>query len=88
MAGERSMSAAEWQCRVREQARRLNIELPQTTVDELATHLDDLFTAAIADGDSEADARARAVRALQESQLASLGRRRVDPRRAGEAAST
>ena len=70
MAREFSGSVGEWRRLVRQR-----VDLPQTTVDELALHLDDIFTAALADGLSEADARARVMRALDESALSALRRR-------------
>jgi predicted permease len=73
---------ADWRRLVRQHADRAGVELPPHTVDELAIHLEDLFVSARTAGASEADARARAERALQESPLAVLrGRGSRDPRR-------
>ena len=50
------------------------MDLPQATVDEIALHLEDLYTAARSQGLSAADARARAFTALEESALTMLQR--------------
>ena len=63
-----------WHDAIREHARKAGVDLPPTTVDELALHLDDLYAAAIAEGASPAEARARASAALQESTLDVLRR--------------
>lgn len=75
MAAERLPDLAEWRRQVRDHAAHMNVDLAQTTIDELATHLDDLFTAAIASGTSVPEARTRARHALEESQLEPLRRR-------------
>jgi putative ABC transport system permease protein len=62
----------DWRRFVREHADRTHLDLPDATVDELAEHLEDLYTAAIADGASEKAAHAAAVRALDESTLSVL----------------
>jgi predicted permease len=57
--------------------------LPAATVAELAAHLEDLYAAARAEGSTDADARRRALDALEESTLAELAvraRRRPDSR--------
>ncbi len=59
---------------VRQHASAAGIELPEATVDEIAVHLEDLYTAARAEGAPEADARARARDALNESEFSVLGR--------------
>ena len=74
--------APDWGPLVRQHADRSGVDLPQTTVDEIALHLDDLYVAARAGGLSDADARARARAALEESPLALLRRHASrDPRR-------
>jgi hypothetical protein len=50
------------------------VELPRTTVDELALHLDDLYAAALGNGLSPEAALARAMTALDESGFAVLHR--------------
>jgi putative ABC transport system permease protein len=59
---------------VRERVARAGVELPHTTVEELALHLEDIHAAALEDGASDADARARAMAALEESALSILRR--------------
>jgi predicted permease len=49
--------------------------LPSTTIAELAAHLEDLYAAARAEGASDAEARRRAMEALDESPLELLARR-------------
>jgi putative ABC transport system permease protein len=72
----------DWRPLVREHAATAAVDLPQTTVDEIALHLADLYTAARAEGCSESDARARVVTALDESALTMLQRHASrDPRR-------
>ena len=56
-------------------ARSGQANLPAATVAELAAHLEDLYAAARADGATEAQARQRALDALEESSLADLARR-------------
>lgn len=75
-------TSPDWRPLVREHAEKAGVELPQTTIDEIALHLADLYTAARADGLSEPDARTRALAALEESALAMLRRHASrDPRR-------
>lgn len=71
----------DWRRLVREHGNRAGVDLPQTTIDELAIHLEDLFTAAEAQGASEAEAYTRAKQALDESALSGLRRRAADPSR-------
>ena len=72
----------DWRPLVRQHAERSGVDLPQATVDEIALHLDDLHAAALADGRSDAEARERALAALEESPLALLRRHASrDPRR-------
>ena len=61
-----------WPRLVRRRARATGADLPPGAVDELAAHLEDVYLAARRDGSSEAEARARAIEALQESPLATL----------------
>src|SRR5688572_19192549 len=63
-----------WQRIVRRQSDAAGVDLPQATVDELALHLDDLYSAARADGLDDESARARAMTALEESPLSTLRR--------------
>jgi len=70
MAGERLL--AEWRTLVQTQADATGIDLPQATVDEIALHLDDLYADAVAEGLSEAGARARVTAALEESAMSLL----------------
>jgi putative ABC transport system permease protein len=72
--GVHDFNVAEWRRLVRQHAQRTGVNLPQGMVDELALHLDDIYTAARADGLSAADAQARAMWALQESPLSGLRR--------------
>ena len=50
------------------------IDLPEATVDELVAHLEDLHAAALDEGASAADARTRALAALEESAFSLLRR--------------
>jgi len=50
------------------------LDLPAATVDELASHLEDLYAGAIEDGLDEGQARARALVALEESAFSLLRR--------------
>ena len=84
----------DWRPEIARHAEAAGIDLPPTTIDELALHLDDLYAAARADGATEAAARAHAIRALDESPWSMLDRHASrDPRRpyqraADEAART
>jgi len=53
---------------------RAGVDLPAATIDELVTHLQDLYAAAIDDGLDEAQACARALAALDESAFSLLRR--------------
>lgn len=53
---------------------RAGVDLPAATIDELVIHLEDLYAAAIDDGLDEAEARARALAALDESAFSLLRR--------------
>ena len=78
----RESDSPDWGPLVREHAANAAVDLPQTTVDEIALHLADLYAAARADGCPEPDARARVMAALEESALTMLRRHASrDPRR-------
>ena len=63
----------DWRATVVREARATGAaDLDDHTVEELATHLEDLYQAALARGASEDEARAGALRALRESRLAAL----------------
>ncbi len=62
----------DWATLVRDHASRSGATLPSTTVDELAAHLDDLYSAARRDGAPHEVAHRRAARALEESALSTL----------------
>ena len=80
--GRPSAPRRDWRGDVRRRAVRAGVELPQSTLEELAQHLEDLELAARADGASEAEARASASRFLEESSLDVLRRHASrDPRR-------
>ena len=59
---------------VQRHAARAGLDLPTSTIDELALHLDDLIAAARADGATDDEARRRALSALEESTLTPLRR--------------
>ncbi len=63
-----------WAAVVARHARNAAIDLSAQTIDELATHLEDLYLAARARGESDGDARRAAVDALEHSGLAPLRR--------------
>ena len=73
----------DWRAIVRRHARETDAgDLPVHAIDELAAHLDDLYTAALADDAPPAAAEARATAALAESPLGELKhspRRRLAP---------
>lgn len=67
------MSSPDWRQIVRTHASTTGAaELPLHALDELATHLDDIYRAARQQGASDADARERALAALRESRLADI----------------
>jgi putative ABC transport system permease protein len=68
-----------WDSVVRRHARAAGISLSTETLAELATHLEDLHAAGLASGLSDADARSRALTALEASPLSTLSAR-PDPR--------
>ncbi len=59
---------------VRRHVAESGIDLPEATIDELVVHLEDLYAAALDDGSGEADARIRALAALEESAISLLRR--------------
>jgi putative ABC transport system permease protein len=62
-----------WHHHVLRRARETGADrLPTHAVDELAEHLEDLYTAACADGASDADAMTRALAALEASPLTAI----------------
>jgi putative ABC transport system permease protein len=63
----------DWNRLVRDHARRTGADdLPAGAIAELAAHLEDLYLAARQAGASDADARARAMRMLEESALTAI----------------
>jgi putative ABC transport system permease protein len=68
----------DWAFIVAGHARSAGVELSSQTIDELATHLEDVYLAARADGADDAASRAAAHKALATSGLAPL---RDEPRR-------
>src|SRR5262245_13636331 len=92
MTGDARSRAGDWNELVRRQARAAHVDLAQSTIDELAHHLEDVYASARAEGQDEAAARRRAVAALEESALSVLkprpsrGPRRVYIGRADETA--
>jgi predicted permease len=69
------VSPADWRRIVQQHAARAGSHLPRGTLDELALHLEDIYTAALIEGAPESDARTRALQALRESSLSPLARR-------------
>lgn len=59
---------------VRRHIAKAGVDLPDATVDELAAYLEDLHAAAIEDGATGAEARRRAMQALEESAFSLLQR--------------
>ena len=59
---------------VRRHIARSGVQLPDATIDELVAYLEDLHANAVEDGASAAEARARALQALEESALSLLQR--------------
>ena len=74
MAISASDSRHDWRALVRQRAAAARVDLPQTTVDELALHLEDIYTGARATGADEDAAYARVVAALEESGFSVLHR--------------
>lgn len=63
------MTTTDWRHDITAKAAAAGIELPATTVEEIAEHLDEIYAAAVRDGCGAADARARARAALDESTM-------------------
>ena len=57
---------------VRRHVAQSGVELPDATIDELVAYLEDLYAAALEEGADAADARARAIAALEESAFSLL----------------
>jgi predicted permease len=75
------VTLAHWRKAVRDHADSKAVDLAQSTVDELALHLEDLYVAARAEGVGDDEARARVRRALEESPIGRLRRpNRLDTR--------
>jgi putative ABC transport system permease protein len=68
------MSPIDLRAEVRRHVARSGVELPDATIDELVAYLEDLHAAAIEDGASPAEARTRALKALEESAFSQLYR--------------
>ena len=69
--------SADWKALVEQQARATGAhDLPQHAIEELAAHLEDIYTEAIRNGRSPADAHANARAALAESALWTVHRPR------------
>jgi putative ABC transport system permease protein len=64
----------DWTSIVARHARSAGVALPSQTIDELATHLEDIYLAARADGDDNEAARLKARRALETSGFVPLRR--------------
>ena len=62
---------------IRERASVAGVDLPKSTVDELALHLEDLYASARNDGADDRDAMTRAMQALDESGFTALQRHAV-----------
>ncbi len=60
-------SNTDWRRDVKARAKATGLILPDATVEEIAAHLDEIYTTAIRDGVSDAEARRRARAALDES---------------------
>src|SRR6185503_20336280 len=62
-AGRRPQAgvAMDWTQLVRRHADAAGVDLPPATVDELTQHLEDIYAASRADGNSDADARRAAL---------------------------
>ena len=64
----------DWTAIIARHARTTDIALSSQTIDELATHLEDIYLAARADGDDDEAARLKARQALETSGLVLLRR--------------
>ena len=68
------MTSPDWPLEIRAAAARVGVHLDDATVEELAEHLDDIYSAARRDGRSDEEAISRGRAALQESTLEVLRR--------------
>jgi hypothetical protein len=60
----------DWKTLVQQQARATGVpDLPRHAIDELSAHLEDIYSAALAEGRTDAEARSAAEQALAESSL-------------------
>ena len=64
----------DWRGLVRRKAAAEGVDLPDATVDEIALHLEDLHESSLEEGLGADEARARVIRALEESALSDLRR--------------
>jgi predicted permease len=62
-------SNIDWRHDITTRAKAAGVTLPEATIEEMAEHLDEIYTAALRDGASDRDARGRARAALDESAL-------------------
>lgn len=79
-----------WRAAIAAHAARAGVTLPSAIVDEMATHLDDLYAAARGEGLTDGEARARAQAALDQSPMPVLRPRaeRAARRERGRQAAT
>ncbi len=66
------MTSLDLRAEVRRHVGKSGVELPDATIDELVAYLEDLHAAALEEGASASDARARAMAALEESAFSLL----------------
>ncbi len=66
------MTSFDLRAEVRRHVGKSGVELPDATIDELVAYLEDLHAAALEEGASASDARARAMAALEESAFSLL----------------
>ena len=67
----------DWKALVAGHAKMTGADLPQHTIDELAAHLEDIYTEALKGGAPDAQAYRLAETALSESPLATVPRKRA-----------
>ena len=72
-------SNIDWRRDIDARASAAGVILPEATLEEMAEHLDEIFTAALRDGSSDTDAQARARAALDESRFDVLRARPARP---------
>ncbi|MEO8678630.1 MAG: ADOP family duplicated permease [Vicinamibacterales bacterium] len=68
------MQAFNFRHEIQRQVAKSGIDLPDATIEELVAHVEDLYAAAVDEGASEAEAREKAVAALDESAFSMLRR--------------